>query len=103
VIEAMVECFEKYDPVEFLIRDAIPETPDLRGNADAKRVALPLYRIEETAFDVYGMNIAAQARKMDGKLPLTWTVFKNVGAGLYIECPKDMPVTDQILTDQAAL
>ncbi len=99
----MMERLEKYDPVEFLIPDAIPKTPHLRSNTDAKRVALPLHRIEKAALDVYGMYIAAQAREMYGKLPLTWTVFKNVGAGLYIECPKDMPVTDQILTDQAAL
>ena len=67
----MVECFEKYNPVEFLIPDAIPKTPDLRGNADAKRLALPLYGIEEAALDVYGMDIATQAREMYRKLPLT--------------------------------
>lgn len=88
-----MERFEKYDPVEFLISDAVAKTPDLRSYADAKRLTLPLYRIEEAALDVYGMHIAAQAREMNGKLALTWTVFKNIGAGFYIECSKDMPVT----------
>ncbi len=93
VINAMVERFEENHPIKLFITDALAEAAELSGNVDSTGCALPPDGIKKPMLDVYGMYIAAQTREVNGELSLSWTIFKDIGAGLYIERPKDMAVT----------